>query len=114
MWLALRLLEHWTPWLFRLSPLDLIPAVRLKRAGCVSYPSRTYEFTPMREPNPGPGGYGAVLLYPRKRAEVSGGFRKTSNNRMEIFAATARNRRQAVGSEPPPWVWKRNLGPTEF
>jgi len=41
------------------------------------------------EPNPGPGGYGAVLLHPRKRAEVSGGFRKTTNNRMEIFAAIA-------------------------
>jgi ribonuclease HI len=41
------------------------------------------------EPNPGPGGYGAVLVHPKKRAEVSGGFRKTTNNRMEIFAAIA-------------------------
>lgn len=41
------------------------------------------------ERNPGPGGYGAVLLHPKKRAEVSGGFRKTTNNRMEIFAAVA-------------------------
>jgi ribonuclease HI len=41
------------------------------------------------EPNPGPGGYGAVLLHPRKRAEINGGFRKTTNNRMEIFAAIA-------------------------
>ena len=24
------------------------------------------------EPNPGPGGYGVVLLHPRKRAEISG------------------------------------------
>lgn len=39
------------------------------------------------EPNPGPGGYG-VLLHPKKRAEASGGFRSTTNNRMEIFAAT--------------------------
>ena len=39
------------------------------------------------EPNPGPGGYGVVLLHPRKRAEASGGFRLTTNNRMEIFAA---------------------------
>jgi ribonuclease HI len=39
------------------------------------------------EPNPGPGGYGAVLVHPKKRKEVSGGFRKTTNNRMEIFAA---------------------------
>ena len=41
------------------------------------------------EPNPGAGGYGVVLLHPKKRAEVSGGFRKTSYNRMEIFAAIA-------------------------
>ena len=41
------------------------------------------------EPNPGAGGYGVVLLHPKKRAEVSGGFRKTTNNRMEIYAAIA-------------------------
>jgi ribonuclease HI len=26
------------------------------------------------EPNPGTGGYGAVLIHPKKRAEISGGF----------------------------------------
>ena len=41
------------------------------------------------EPNPGPGGYGVVLLHPKKRAAASGGFRLTTNNRMEIFAAIA-------------------------
>ena len=41
------------------------------------------------EPNPGPGGFGAVLIHPKKRKEVSGGFRRTTNNRMEIFAAIA-------------------------
>lgn len=41
------------------------------------------------EPNPGPGGYGVVLIHPKKRAEASGGFRLTTNNRMEIFAAIA-------------------------
>ena len=41
------------------------------------------------EPNPGPGGYGVVLLHPKKRAESSGGFRKTTNNRMEIYGAIA-------------------------
>jgi ribonuclease HI len=39
------------------------------------------------EPNPGAGGYGVVLMHPKKRAEASGGFRLTTNNRMEIFAA---------------------------
>ena len=36
--------------------------------------------------NPGPGGYGAVLLYNGNRKELSGGFRNTTNNRMEITA----------------------------
>jgi ribonuclease HI len=39
------------------------------------------------EPNPGPGGYGVVLLHPKKRAEANGGFRSTTNNRMELYAA---------------------------
>jgi len=37
--------------------------------------------------NPGPGGYGVVLLYGDNRREISGGFRLTTNNRMEIMAA---------------------------
>jgi len=43
------------------------------------------------KPNPGPGGYGVVLLYPKSnhRKEASGGFRLTTNNRMEIRAAIA-------------------------
>jgi len=39
------------------------------------------------EPNPGPGGYGVVLLYAGRRKELSGGFRLTTNNRMELYAA---------------------------
>ncbi|HTY61566.1 MAG TPA: ribonuclease HI [Acidobacteriota bacterium] len=39
--------------------------------------------------NPGPGGYGVVMLYNSHRKELSGGFRKTTNNRMELFAAIA-------------------------
>jgi ribonuclease HI len=37
--------------------------------------------------NPGPGGYGVVLLHKNHRKELSGGFRRTTNNRMEILAA---------------------------
>ncbi len=37
--------------------------------------------------NPGPGGYGGVLRYGKHRIEISGGYRKTTNNRMEIIAA---------------------------
>jgi ribonuclease HI len=37
--------------------------------------------------NPGPGGYGAVLRYDDDwRRELSGGFRLTTNNRMELMA----------------------------
>lgn len=36
--------------------------------------------------NPGPGGYGVVMLYSDHRKELSGGYRLTTNNRMEIMA----------------------------
>jgi ribonuclease HI len=39
--------------------------------------------------NPGPGGYGVVILNGETRKELSGGFRRTTNNRMEIMAAIA-------------------------
>ncbi len=37
--------------------------------------------------NPGRGGYGVVLIYGGQRKEIAGGFRLTTNNRMEIVAA---------------------------
>ncbi len=39
--------------------------------------------------NPGPGGYGVVLIYGKHRLEKSEGFRLTTNNRMELLAAIA-------------------------
>lgn len=36
--------------------------------------------------NPGPGGYGVVLIYGQHRKELSDGFRLTTNNRMELLA----------------------------
>jgi ribonuclease HI len=36
--------------------------------------------------NPGPGGYGIVLKYKDLEKEISGGFRRTTNNRMELMA----------------------------
>ena len=36
--------------------------------------------------NPGPGGYGAVLLSGKHRKELSEGFRLTTNNRMELLS----------------------------
>ena len=39
--------------------------------------------------NPGPGGYGAVLLFGEHRKELSAGYRLTTNNRMEMMGAIA-------------------------
>ena len=36
--------------------------------------------------NPGPGGWGAVLVCGTHRKELSGGYRLTTNNRMELLA----------------------------
>ena len=36
--------------------------------------------------NPGRGGYGTILLYRQYRKELSAGYRKTTNNRMELLA----------------------------
>jgi ribonuclease HI len=39
--------------------------------------------------NPGPGGYAAILDYQGRERELSGGYRRTTNNRMEILAVIA-------------------------
>lgn len=38
-------------------------------------------------PNPGAGGYGVVVIRDGGRRELSGGFRRTTNNRMELLGA---------------------------
>lgn len=37
--------------------------------------------------NPGPGGWGAILIYKDFKKEMSGGERETTNNKMELTAA---------------------------
>jgi ribonuclease HI len=37
--------------------------------------------------NPGPGGWGALLIYGDREKELSGGEKETTNNRMELMAA---------------------------
>ena len=37
--------------------------------------------------NPGPGGYGALLVWNGQEKEFSAGFRNTTNNRMELLGA---------------------------
>jgi ribonuclease HI len=39
--------------------------------------------------NPGPGGYGVVLIHGEQRKELFAGFRLTTNNRMEILGCIA-------------------------
>ena len=36
--------------------------------------------------NPGPGGFGVVMMFGKHRREISEGFRLTTNNRMELLA----------------------------
>jgi ribonuclease HI len=39
--------------------------------------------------NPGPGGYGVVLMYRGHKKELSQGYARTTNNRMELMAVIA-------------------------
>jgi ribonuclease HI len=39
--------------------------------------------------NPGPGGYGAILKWGTNEKQLSGGYRLTTNNRMELMAVIA-------------------------
>jgi ribonuclease HI len=39
--------------------------------------------------NPGRGGFGTILMFKGNVKELSGGFRKTTNNRMELMAVIA-------------------------
>jgi ribonuclease HI len=39
--------------------------------------------------NPGPGGYGVILMSGKLRKEISQGYRLTTNNRMELMAVIA-------------------------
>ncbi len=49
--------------------------------------------------NPGPGGWGAVLIVNRRRKEISGGEKETTNNRMELTAAIEALRSLPDGSD---------------
>ncbi|HEV2355490.1 MAG TPA: ribonuclease HI [Puia sp.] len=39
--------------------------------------------------NPGPGGYGTILFWGGHKKELSAGYRRTTNNRMELMAVIA-------------------------
>jgi len=51
-------------------------------------------------PNPGPGGYAVILVDNGTRIELSGGFRMTTNNRMELLAVISGLRAAADRGRP--------------
>jgi ribonuclease HI len=53
--------------------MDLIPTLEIYTDGASSG-------------NPGPGGFGVVMKFGKHRKEMSGGYRLTTNNRMELLA----------------------------
>ena len=70
--------------------------------------------------NPGPGGYGVVLVCGGRRKEISAGYRLTTNNRMELLAVIVglealkkpgmnvtiySDSRYVVDSVEKGWVW---------
>ncbi len=50
--------------------------------------------------NPGPGGYGAVIVDEEGERELSGGYRLTTNNRMELMACI--KALQSLGNDKQP------------
>lgn len=51
--------------------------------------------------NPGPGGFGIVIIDGEKRRELSGGFRLTTNNRMELMGSIVALKSLGKGIEKP-------------
>ena len=62
--------------------------------------------------NPGAGGFGIVMLYKGVRKEISEGYKKTTNNRMETLAVikALEASKYVVDSITKGWVqkWKKN------
>ena len=50
--------------------------------------------------NPGPGGYGAILMYGSHKKELSGGDANTTNNRMELMGVITALEAPTAGSAP--------------
>ena len=62
--------------------------------------------------NPGPGGYGALLMHGEHAKELSQGYRLTTNNRMELLAVIvgleALEKRWVFGWEKKGYKGKKN------
>ena len=55
--------------------------------------------------NPGPGGWGALLVAGRKRKELHGGDPDTTNNRMELMAAIEAGAEDVESGEDGHVIW---------
>ena len=58
--------------------------------------------------NPGPGGWGAILMYGTFKKELSGGESRTTNNRMEltgVITAPIKGSYPGARPTPPTTVW---------
>ena len=60
--------------------------------------------------NPGPGGWGAVLLHGENRLELSGGEKLTTNNRMELIVQLYSDSAYLINAFRNHWIdnWQRN------
>jgi ribonuclease HI len=63
-----------------------VPTVTSKETPCISSGQVVIYTDGACIKNPGPGGFGAVLKFKGCRKEISGGYRRTTNNRMEMMA----------------------------
>ena len=59
--------------------------------------------------NPGPGGYGIVLMSGPHRKELSAGYRLTTNNRMELMAVCVALEALKFAGKKNPDLWMRFL-----
>lgn len=67
------------PYLCRLGPVHILATTILQK-------ELTIYTDGAARGNPGPGGYGAILMWGNHRKELSAGYRRTTNNRMELMA----------------------------
>ena len=65
------------------------PGLEVPSPGSIEHPVIRIHTDGGCSPNPGRGGYAAILSCDGRQKEVSGGFLETTNNRCEIFAAIA-------------------------
>lgn len=90
------------PWVILRLPTIILPSFLVRchtRLMCADQAIEIYTDGAC-SPNPGRGGYGALVVHEGGRLELSGGFSKTTNNRMEILAAIEGLKRVTDSRDP--------------